>query len=153
MRHDGSGDIVVCGHLCLDIIPGFPAVAGDHGLVPSRAPFPGGRAGHFHGRRGLERRAFLVPPGPSGPPGGKDRQRPAGQAHRGKGAGPGRKASPAAWPSRQGEVTSYTIVLNPRGSTGSSCTARARTTPSPTTMFQTTSWRMPRSSTSAIRRS
>jgi sugar/nucleoside kinase (ribokinase family) len=25
-----SGDIVVCGHLCLDIIPGFPAVAGSH---------------------------------------------------------------------------------------------------------------------------
>ncbi len=30
MKNAGTRDIVVCGHLCLDIIPGFPAGAGDH---------------------------------------------------------------------------------------------------------------------------
>jgi len=30
MKTAGARDIVVCGHLCLDIIPGFPAVEGEH---------------------------------------------------------------------------------------------------------------------------
>jgi sugar/nucleoside kinase (ribokinase family) len=114
MTHAGSREIVVCGHLCLDIIPGFPAGEGVHdwfrpgrlSLVDSPVLSTGGAVSNvglsLH-RLGLPVR--LVAKTGDDPLGRIIRDRVTAM-----GEGLARGLATA-----KGEVTSYTIVLNPPG--------------------------------------
>jgi sugar/nucleoside kinase (ribokinase family) len=114
MTHAGSREIVVCGHLCLDIIPGFPAGEGLHdwfrpgrlSLVGAPVLSTGGAVSNvglsIH-RLGLPVR--LVGKIGDDPLGKLVRERVAAA---GEGLAGGLLTAP-------GEVTSYTIVINPPG--------------------------------------
>jgi sugar/nucleoside kinase (ribokinase family) len=109
-----NADIVACGHLCLDIIPGFPTSAGDHdwfrpgrlSLVGAPVISTGGAVSNvglsLH-RLGLSVR--LV---------GKIGNDPLGRliVERIRTVGESLSSGLAR---AEGEVTSYTVVLNPPG--------------------------------------
>jgi len=114
MAHTRSREIVVCGHLCLDIIPGFPSLEGAHdwfrpgrlSLVDAPVIATGGAVSNvglsLH-RLGLPVR--LVAKIGNDPLGRLIFERISamgGNLSRGLGRA-------------EGEVTSYTVVLNPPG--------------------------------------
>jgi sugar/nucleoside kinase (ribokinase family) len=114
MAHTGARDIVVCGHLCLDIIPGFPPVERGHdwfrpgrlSLVDAPVISTGGAVSNvglsLH-RLGLPVR--LVAKIGDDPLGRLILERVSSMGE-GLARGIGRA---------EGEVTSYTVVLNPPG--------------------------------------
>ena len=114
MKNAGAREIVACGHFCLDIIPGFPAVAGDHdwfrpgrlSLVDAPVISTGGAASNvglsLH-RLGLPVR--LVAKIGNDPLGRLIVERVRALDER----------LPGGLAIAEGEVTSYTVVLNPPG--------------------------------------
>jgi sugar/nucleoside kinase (ribokinase family) len=114
MKKAGTREIVACGHFCLDIIPGFPAVAGDHdwfrpgrlSLVGAPVISTGGAASNvglsLH-RLGLPVR--LVAKIGNDPLGRLIVERVRALDER----------LPAGLAIVEGEVSSYTVVLNPPG--------------------------------------
>lgn len=114
MKDAGSRDIVVCGHLCLDIIPGFPGVAGDHdwfrpgrlSLVDAPVISTGGAVSNV----GLSLHRLGLPVRLVAKIGNDPLGRLIVERVRAMGENLSRGLARA-----EGEVTSYTVVLNPPG--------------------------------------
>ena len=114
MAHLNAREIVVCGHLCLDIIPGFPAAGGGHdwfrpgrlSLVDAPVISTGGAVSNvglsLHRLGLLVRLVAKIGNDPLG--------RLIDERVRAMGEGLARGLARA-----EGEVTSYTVVLNPPG--------------------------------------
>ena len=114
MAHLNAREIVVCGHLCLDIIPGFPAAGGGHdwfrpgrlSLVDAPVISTGGAVSNvglsLHRLGLLVRLVAKIGNDPLG--------RLIDERVRAMGEGLARGLARA-----EGEVPSYTVVLNPPG--------------------------------------
>ncbi|MGA2379114.1 MAG: carbohydrate kinase family protein [Spirochaetia bacterium] len=114
MAHTGAPEIVVCGHLCLDIIPGFPALEGAHDWFrPGRLSLVGApviSTGGAVSNVGLSLHRLGLPVRLVAKIGNDPLGRLIVERVRAMGENLARGLTRA-----EGEVTSYSVVLNPPG--------------------------------------
>lgn len=113
MTPPSSRQVVVCGHLCLDVIPGFPAIEGHDWFRPGRLSIVGApviATGGAVSNVGLALHRLGLPVRLVAKIGNDPLGRLILERVRGMG-----ESFAAGLATVEGEVTSYTVVLNPPG--------------------------------------